>query len=142
MIKPAQVRPPEATVLGARDVFRRVGSGMVAPVICNPTGRMPRAIKDCTKDQHLFDDLVDPKSAMRQNPVVTDRCGKTADRGEKSAEAKQPPAGQREENKSDTGQHVYQDEVEKNPGLAARGFPERPFPGPNLWNSRLVIIEN
>lgn len=103
MIKPAQVRPPKATVLGARDVFRRVGSGMVAPVICNPTGRMPRAIKNCTEDQHLFDDFVDSQRAMSQNPVVTDRCGKTADRGENSAEAKEPPARWREENKSDTG---------------------------------------
>ena len=73
LIEPAQVSPPEAPMLGAGNVLRRIGSIMMMTVVGHPTCWMPGAIKHGPENQKLFNGLVDLKSAVREQAMVSNR---------------------------------------------------------------------
>ena len=125
-------------MLGTGNVIRRIGTRMMAAVISNPTGRMPRAIEDSQEDQYLFDDPVYLEGAMGKHAVVTHRGPKTSQRDEKNGYAKRSQAGKWKKNDADGGKEMYQNEVQQNSSFSSRGLPNRHFPRSNYVTIRCL----
>src|SRR6202040_3259541 len=125
LIQPPKMRPPEAAMLGAGDVFGRVRQRMMMPVIGDPARRSPRAIEHGPEDQEVFDDLIDLESAMGQQAVVADRGPKPAERDEAKRENHDFPARDRKQNDRRDRQRVNQYQVEEHPAFPRSRLPKR-----------------
>jgi hypothetical protein len=95
------MRPPEAALLRARNIFGLVGDRMVKAMISDPAGRMTRAVEDRPEDQELLDDRVGPERLVRQHSVITHGCAKTTQCREQQGQAKNLQAGKGKEDQAD-----------------------------------------
>src|SRR5580704_17987975 len=94
LIQPAQMSPPEAALFGARNVVRRVGGGMMLPMISDPAGGMAGGVEYRPENQHLLDEAIGLQSFVREHAMVTDRGSEAAKRDEKCGKAEHFKAGQ------------------------------------------------
>src|SRR5579859_5172182 len=129
LIKPAQVRPPKAPLLRARDVFRCVRHGMTQSMVRNPARGMARAIKYRPKNQRLFDKFVCFERFVGEHAVIAHRRAEPAERDKQERQAKNFEARQWEQNQSHDRQHMNDYEVREHPFLAMHWFPNWAFPG-------------
>ena len=64
--------PPEAALLRAGDVFRRIGVGVMMAMIGDPTRWSTAAVEDGREDQEVFDEPVELESAVCEQAMITD----------------------------------------------------------------------
>ena len=95
LIQPAQMRPPEAALFGARNVVRRVGGGMVLTVIRHPACGMTGSVEYCPENQHLLDESIGLQSFVREHAMVTDGRSESAKSDKKRGESEYFEARQR-----------------------------------------------
>ena len=141
LIEPAEVSPPEATVLGAGNVLGGVGIGMMMPVIGDPTGRISGAVEHGTEDQQVLDHFVHLNSPVRQHSMVTDGCPQASQARQQERQSQDRKARQREQNHSGDSQNVYESEIEKDARFALRRFPKRHHPGRDPLKLCLVCAD-
>src|ERR1700722_4247847 len=106
LIQPTQMGPPEATLLGARNVVRSVGGGMMLPMISNPTRWMTGSVEHRPENQHLFDEAIGLQSFVCEHSMVADGRSKSAKSDKKRGKSEHFKAGQGKQNYSHDGQHV------------------------------------
>src|ERR1700691_2391420 len=78
LVEPADVRPPKAALLGARDILGRIGVRVMVPVVCDPSSRRTGAVQNGPENQQMLDRLIQPEGAVRQQTVVADRRTQTS----------------------------------------------------------------
>src|SRR5713101_6262110 len=100
LIEPAQMRPPEAALLGAGDVVRRIRYGMMEPVVRNPACGVAGAVEDRPEDQHLLDELVGLERVVRQHAVEADCRAQAAKCDEENRQTEDFQAGERVKNQT------------------------------------------
>src|SRR5882724_650543 len=133
LIQPAKVCPPEAAMLGAGNIVRRVRQRMMMAVIGDPACRRARAIEHGPENQEVLDRFVYLERAMREQAVITDGSAEAAERDETDRHRDHFPAGDREEDQRGDCQRVDQNKVEQHPELSRSGLPKRTLPRADFW---------
>src|SRR5579859_1344407 len=133
LIQPAQMRPPEAALLRARNIFRQICDRVMQAMISHPASGMPGAVKDRPKDQKLFDGRMRFERLVREHAVIANRRAEPAECGEKHGHAKNLEAWNGKENQAHDGKNVNEDQVGENAFLAVNRFPKGTVPGMRLW---------
>jgi len=100
------MRPPEAALFGTGNVVRRVGGGMVLPVIGDPARGMTGSVEYRPENQHLLDETIGLQGFVREHAMVTDGRSESAKSDKKRRESEYFEAGQGKQNNSHDGQHV------------------------------------
>src|SRR2546426_634673 len=59
LVKPAQMRPPEASVGRAGNVIGTIGVDVMVAMIGDPTSRSARSIEHRPEDQEVLDELIE-----------------------------------------------------------------------------------
>jgi len=95
LIQPAQMRPPEAALLGAGNVVGRVSGGMMLAMISDPACGMTGSVEYRPEDQHLLDEAIGFQSFVREHAMVTDGRSESAESDKKSGQSEYFKAGQR-----------------------------------------------
>src|ERR1700730_15246785 len=134
------MRPPEATLLWARDVVGCVGVRVMMPMISDPTHRGTAGVKNGPEDQELLDKLIELESAVREQAMVRNSDAKPSQRHENESNAENLEIRQRKKNHSDDSQHMNENKKEEHRAFAGCGFPKGPFPRSVLLNSNLAHL--
>ena len=132
LIEPAQVRPPESTLLGTGNVLRGVRDGVMQAMIRDPACRMTRAIEDGPENQKLLDKAVGLECFVGEHAVIANRSAQPAKGDEEKSQAQDFKTWQRKKNQPDHGEDVNEDEIDEDAFLTVHWFPKGPFPGTRL----------
>ena len=127
------MRPPEAALFRARNVFRQIGDRVMQPMISDPARGVSRTVEDGPEDQELLDNRVGLERLMRQHAVITNRRAEPAKCGEEHRQTKNLEARHGKKDQADDGKNVNEDQVSENAFLAVNRFPKWPFPRVYLW---------
>src|SRR3989475_7171226 len=128
LVEPAQMRPPEASLLGAGNVVGSIGVRMMQAMVSDPARRMPRTVENSPENQHLFDESVQLDGAVREGAVVTNRGSNSAESHEQQGHTEDLQAGQRKQNQSDKGEKMDDYDKGEHSPFALGRFPEWPIP--------------
>jgi hypothetical protein len=132
LVEPAQMRPPEAALLGAGNIVRGVRDGMMKAMVGDPACGMAGTIENRPKDENLLDKLIDLKGLVRKQPVIANRGSEPSEGDEQERQTHHFQAREREQNQPNKRERVYQDEICEDALFAAYGFPEWTFPRPRF----------
>src|SRR5262249_51866485 len=103
------MRPPKATLLRARDIFRKIGDRVMQAMVRHPTCWMPGIVEHCSENQKLLDDWISSQGLVREHAVITYCGAKLAERGKQHRQSQHLEARQRKQNQSDDAKNVNQD---------------------------------
>lgn len=79
LVEPAEMRPPEAALLGAGNIVRSVRDGMMKAMVRDPACGMTGTIENRPKDENLLDKLIDLKGLVGKQPVIANRSAEPAE---------------------------------------------------------------
>lgn len=132
LIKPAEMRPPEAALLWTGNILGQVGNGMVQAMIGHPTRGMAGTVEDRPENQELLDESVHFKRLVREQAMITNCGAETAESDEEQGHAYDLETRQREEDQPDHREKVDEDQVSEDSLFPTNRFPEGPIPRPSL----------
>ena len=115
LVKPSQVRPPEATVTRTGHIINRVGVCMMIAMICDPGTRGAGTVETRKENQNLLDHRMKFHRTMSQTAMVADCRSQAARACQKKRAQKYLPVRQREQYQSDTGQYMNGQDINQDP---------------------------
>ena len=132
LIKPAEMRPPEAALLWTGNILGQVGNGMVQAMIGHSTRGMAGTVEDRPENQELLDESVHFERLVREQAMITNCGAETAEAKEEQGHTYDLETRQREEDQPDHREKVDEDQVSEDSLFPTNRFPEGPIPPPGL----------